>query len=105
MAGQTDLSGTDIGMLVGSIGLAADNPETFTRITPLGKCNRPSPSPLDLGVVLSNNYDWAVITAVADLNNNNNNGLCTAVYQLIQASDTTEHKPSAGPIVLVNFGQ
>jgi prepilin-type N-terminal cleavage/methylation domain-containing protein len=58
-----------------------------------------------VGVVPVANYDWVIIAAMADLDGQNSDQLCTIVYQLIQSSNATGFKPSASGFIELNYGK
>lgn len=50
-------------------------------------------------------YDWSIISAVADLNNNNANEQCSAIYMVIHASPATERAVVSTPPINLWIGE
>lgn len=98
LAGKVDGSGTelangpetgyDLALLTNGKSIAASS------TTPAFVCNRPSPVNTTFGLSANPNYDWAVVSAVGDLNNDGST-TCTAVGRVIEVSTLTDGKPSA----------
>jgi prepilin-type N-terminal cleavage/methylation domain-containing protein len=98
LAGKIDGSGTELaaGTITGNAFATLSNGKSIAASSsnPSFVCNRPSRADTTFGLTATANYDWAIISAVADLNNDAST-TCTAVGRVIEVSTLTDGKPSA----------
>lgn len=72
--------------------------------TPAAGCNTALATPATLGASTAARTDWAIISAVADLNSNRDS-TCTSVSRLLQATTANDRKPSySGGFLVINKG-
>lgn len=69
------------------------------RIVGGAKCNQATTA-ADLGIVLENNYNWALLIANADFDNDNTDGLCTSVFQRLHVTAASGGPNSTGYAIL-----
>ena len=106
-AGKTDNSGSDIliSPATGNGFASSTNDALIGGTTAHGTaCNRNSATIASLGVTLGNDHAWIAIAAIGDLDNINDNGNCTAIVQVVEASPGTANKPQASGLLSFNLG-
>lgn len=63
------------------------------------KCNQGT-SAADLGIVLENKYNWVLLIANADFDNDNADGLCTSVFRRIHVTASSDGPNANGYTIL-----
>ena len=107
-AGKTDSSGTELNATLDSIsgtGFIVSNNASLIRGLHADSttCNAGILRPTNLGISPVANYDWFIVTAVADMNNDFTN-TCTAVARALHSSATTQGPSYIGGFVIINLG-
>ena len=104
-AGKTNSSGTEIfnSSVDGGSFMGTATSGTYIRRTLLGsnRCNNQYDA-TTFGVIAQSNYDWVIISAVSDMDNNLDS-TCTAVSRLIEAKNPSRVPTSQG-FALFNVG-
>jgi prepilin-type N-terminal cleavage/methylation domain-containing protein len=108
-AGKTDGSGTELtapGDSLSGQGFidSSDGDILWASYQDGTPCNSGAATATALGVTIQNNYDWTIITAVADMDGDPTNG-CTSVYRVLQSTNATQKVPEyASSYVLMSPG-
>jgi len=106
LAGKIDSVGTDptAATYPGNTLVPTSQNDVIGAVTDLGECSRDSSTPATYGVTAQNGLDWFIVSANADLNNNNDNGLCTSIIKVFQTDPSANASISSSGFVVLNKG-